>query len=87
MAENRPYLAHKRGWTNGPAKLTQALAVDGTFNTTDLCSQESLLWIEDGQAIPDETIQRSGRIGLNAVPEPWRSIPWRFYIDPEALDG
>jgi DNA-3-methyladenine glycosylase len=87
MAENRPYLAHKRGWTDGPAKLTQALAVDGSFNTLDLCSQESLLWIEDGQAIPDEIIQRSGRIGLNAVPEPWRSIPWRFYLDPEVLDG
>jgi len=86
MAENRPYLAHKRGWTDGPAKLTQALAVDGSFNTLDLCSQESQLWIEAGKPIPYETIQRSGRIGLNAVPEPWRSIPWRFYVDPEALD-
>jgi len=86
MAENRPYLAHKRGWTDGPAKLTQALSVDGSFNTLDLCSQESQLWVEAGQPIPDEAIQRSGRIGLNSVPEPWRSIPWRFYVDPEALD-
>jgi len=87
MAENRPYLAHKRGWTDGPAKLTQALAVDGSFNTLDLCTYKSQLWIEAGQPIPDETIQRSGRIGLNTVPEPWHSIPWRFYVDPEALDG
>ncbi len=86
MAENRPYLAHKRGWTDGPAKLTQALSVDGSFNTLDLCSQESQLWVEAEQPIPDEAIQRSGRIGLNSVPEPWRSIPWRFYVDPEALD-
>jgi DNA-3-methyladenine glycosylase len=87
MAENRPYLAHKRGWTNGPAKLTQALAVDGTFNTTDLCSQESHLWIETGQPFEEEYILQSGRIGLNTVPEPWRSIPWRFFVDREALDG
>jgi DNA-3-methyladenine glycosylase len=87
MAENRPHLAHKRGWTDGPAKLTQALAVDGSFNTLDLCTHESQLWAEAGRAIPDESIQRSGRIGLNSVPEPWRSIPWRFYVDPEALDG
>ncbi|MDY6846561.1 MAG: DNA-3-methyladenine glycosylase, partial [Chloroflexota bacterium] len=40
MAENRSYLANKPGWTDGPAKLTQALAVDGAFNTTNLCSQE-----------------------------------------------
>jgi len=87
MAENRPYLANKPGWTNGPAKLTQALAVDGTFNTTNLCSQEGHLWIETGQPFAEEYIQRSGRIGLNAVPEPWRSIPWRFFVDRGALDG
>lgn len=87
MAENRPYLANKARWTDGPAKLTQALAVDGTFNTTDLCSQESQLWIETGQPFEEEYIQQSGRIGLNSVPEPWRSIPWRFFVDREALDG
>jgi DNA-3-methyladenine glycosylase len=87
MAENRPYLAYKRGWTDGPAKLTQVLAIDGSFNTLDLCTRESQLWIETGQPIPDESIKRSGRIGLNSVPEPWRSIPWRFYVDPEVLDG
>jgi len=87
MAQNRPYNAHKLGWTNGPAKLTQALAIDGSFNTTDLCSKERGLWIENGNHIPDNLVQRTARIGLNSVPEPWRSIPWRFVVDQEAFDG
>ena len=87
MAENRPYNAGKSGWTDGPAKLTQALAIDGSFNTADLCSKESGLWIENGKHIPDDLVQRTARIGLNSVPEPWRSIPWRFVVDQEAFDG
>jgi DNA-3-methyladenine glycosylase len=87
MAENRPYNAHKSGWTDGPAKLTQALAIDGTFNTVDLCSIENNLWIETGETVPDEVVQRTARIGLNSVPEPWRSIPWRFMVDQGAAYG
>ena len=87
MAQNRPHLAGKRGWTDGPAKLTQALAVGREFNTADLCQPESELWIEAGETIPDEAVTRSARIGLNSVPEPWRSIPWRFLIKESALDG
>jgi hypothetical protein len=45
------------------------------------------LWIETGQPFEEEYILQSGRIGLNTVPEPWRSIPWRFFVDREALDG
>ena len=81
MAKNRPYNANKKGWTDGPAKLTQALAIDGGFNTVDLCSTENNLWIETGETIPEEVVQRTARIGLNSVPEPWRSIPWRFVVD------
>ena len=87
MAENRPYNANKRGWTDGPAKLTQALAIDGTFNTVDLCSKDNKLWIEPGESIPEDVVQRTARIGLNSVPEPWRSIPWRFVVDQGAYDG
>jgi DNA-3-methyladenine glycosylase len=87
MAENRPYNAHKSGWTDGPAKLTQALAIDGAFNTVDLCSIENNLWIESGETVPDEVVQKTARIGLNSVSEPWRSIPWRFVVDQGAAYG
>ena len=87
MAENRPYNAGKRGWTDGPAKLTQALQIQREFNTVDLCDPKSGLWIEPGDTVPDEVITRSARIGLNSVPEPWRSIPWRFLANGRALYG
>jgi len=86
MAENRPYNAGKRGWTDGPAKLTQALAIEGELNAVDLCQSESGLWIEKGEDIPEEYIEQTPRVGLNAVPEPWRSIPWRFVVDQEAFN-
>lgn len=81
MAENRPRLAFQNGWTDGPAKLTQALAIDGAFNSVDLCDPASGLWIEHGEMIPEENVLQSSRVGLNSVPEPWKSIPWRFAID------
>jgi DNA-3-methyladenine glycosylase len=87
MTVNRPYNAGKRGWTDGPAKLTQALAIGKEFNGIDLCQPESGLWIEEGATIQDESVECTSRVGLNSVPEPWRSIPWRFVVDPEALDG
>jgi DNA-3-methyladenine glycosylase len=87
MTENRPYKAGKRGWTDGPAKLTQALAIDKAFNTVDLCTEADALWIEPGQSIPERRVERSGRIGLNSVPEPWRSIPWRFNLLEGGLNG
>jgi DNA-3-methyladenine glycosylase len=87
MAKNRPTNAQKKGWTDGPAKLTQALKVDGHFNQVDLCDKNSGLWIEQGRPIEDAHIQQTARVGLNSVPEPWRSIPWRFVVDMEALNG
>ena len=87
MAENRPFNAGKTGWTDGPAKLTQALAIDGAFNTVDLCNPQGNLWIEAGKPIPDRNVARSPRVGLNSVPEPWRSIPWRFVAHSGAWDG
>ncbi len=81
MAKNRPHLAHKSGWTDGPAKLTQALAIDGDFNAVNLCDPQGDLWIEAGEAVPDDAVTRAARVGLNSVPEPWKSIPWRFIVD------
>lgn len=66
------------GWTDGPAKLTQALAIDGHFNGVDLCSQASALWIETGIDLPEADVSTGPRIGIDSVPEPWKSMPWRF---------
>lgn len=65
-------------WTDGPAKVCQALGVDKKFNGMDTCSPEAMLFVEEGKAVPDSCVTFSPRVGLNNVPEPWKSIPWRF---------
>jgi DNA-3-methyladenine glycosylase len=66
--------------TNGPAKLTQALGVDGSLNGVDMCTQTAGLWIEAGDAVPDVNVTIGQRVGLNNVLEPWKSKPWRFRV-------
>ena len=39
---------------------------------------EAELFVEMGQPIPDSAVTIGPRVGLNTVPEPWKSMPWRF---------
>lgn len=64
--------------TFGPAKLAQALGIDGLLNGADLCDPSSGLWIEEGNAVGSNEIIIGPRVGLFTVPEPWKSVPWRF---------
>lgn len=80
-------IAERRGsqprqhWTDGPAKLTQALRIDGRYNNCDLCAEEAEIFIEEGVEIPDGWVSASPRVGLFTVPEPWKSKPWRFLVE------
>lgn len=78
MRQLRPNLAGKPGWLNGPAKLTQALAIGREQNGVDVCSEESGLWVEKGISVPEEEVRTSPRIGITYAPEPWLSQPWRW---------
>jgi len=66
---------------DGPAKLCQALGIDGRLDGHDLCRAGARLFIEDAQAVPRRAIVRGPRVGLDGVPEPWKSKPWRFWAD------
>jgi DNA-3-methyladenine glycosylase len=66
----------------GPARLTQALALDLAFNGADLTDPASGLWIEAEQPQPESAVLTGPRVGLYTVPEPWKSIPWRFRVKP-----
>ena len=70
---------------DGPAKICQALHLDGSWDGHDLCSPDSKLFIELDHKIDSGSVTRSARVGLNTVPEPWFSMPWRFYISPKDL--
>jgi DNA-3-methyladenine glycosylase len=73
--------ARRRGRdTLGPAKVTQALGIDRALNGADLCTPASGLWIEAGLPVAESAVISGPRIGLATVPEPWKSMPWRFRI-------
>jgi DNA-3-methyladenine glycosylase len=85
--EGLEVIASRRGhqppqkWTDGPAKLCQALDIDGDINGINICQSGAELFVEDAPAIAHDSISSGPRIGLNGVPEPWRSIPWRFVVN------
>ena len=68
--------------TNGPAKLCQAFALDRSFDGLDLCHPQSVLFIERGVDIPENSVTTGPRVGFNQVSEPWKSMPWRFQVIP-----
>ena len=79
ISEKRPG-KNKSQWTNGPAKICAALQIDGALNGKPLFTADQGLFIENHLSIPPETIIQGPRIGIQNVPEPWRSKPWRFHI-------
>jgi DNA-3-methyladenine glycosylase len=89
--EGLPRMRRRRGaagendLTGGPAKLCQALAIDRRFDGRDLCAPQATLFLESGPRITDGDVTTRPRVGLDGVPEPWRSVPWRFLVHPSAL--
>ncbi len=76
-----------KGWTDGPAKLCRTLHIDGELNKKNLCSTLNGLWIVDsGVRLGKKQITVGPRVGLFSVPEPWKSAPWRWRINPETMD-
>ena len=87
-AEGLDFIAARRGgrpktqWTDGPAKLTRALAITRDLNGANLTVETDGLWIEDAPGVPSEQVITGPRVGLGATPEPWLSLPWRFQVLP-----
>lgn len=65
-------------WTDGPGKLCQALSITGLDNGSDLCSPQAGIFVEAGEPLPDSSVTSGPRVGLYTVPEPWKSMPWRY---------
>jgi DNA-3-methyladenine glycosylase len=65
-------------WTDGPGKICIALSINRLQNDIDMSQPGSEIFVEPGVPIPDSSVTIGPRVGLNSVPEPWKSIPWRF---------
>jgi DNA-3-methyladenine glycosylase len=74
----RRYPAKEKDWCNGPAKLTLAFGIGKQNNGMNICDKKSPLFIEQAESIPENFVRTSARVGISSVPEPWRSVPWRY---------
>jgi len=75
MARRRGKPPDSRELTNGPGKLTQALAITGDDYGRDLCDGQ--LFLENPDR-PTGPIGRSTRINVDYAGN-WAAKPWRFY--------
>lgn len=65
---------------NGPAKLTEALHIDGSFNGVPVYGREDIRIEDDGYR---PKLRAAPRVGIDYAGEPWVSIPWRFIAKEE----
>lgn len=73
MAAARPGARRAVDVANGPAKLTQALGIDGTFDGLDLVAAERAVTVVDDGTPPPEVPLAGPRVGISvAVDRPWR---------------
>ncbi len=110
MRQRRGLGVAERDLCRGPARLAQALGIDGDMSGRDLCPAEDVasgaaagsddraapgdrraedtaqdssvrIWLEAGQPPPADRIRQGPRVGLGKTPEPWLSMPWRYWLD------
>lgn len=84
IAEHRSARVRRADWTSGPANICQALKIDRQLNGADLTDAGAEIWIEAGLPVADAHVKTGPRVGIDSVPEPWRSMPWRFWVEKEA---
>ena len=77
MRKRRPKAKRDRDLTNGPGKLCAAMSIDENLDGAPL--DGDLLWLEDGERVPEEGIAVSPRVGVDYAGEAawW---PLRFYV-------
>ncbi len=80
MYRNRPSAKRESDLCSGPAKLTQALAIDRSLNEIDMCASRSL-FLERlrSRALPPTRILCTRRVGVGYAQE-WADRPLRFLI-------
>lgn len=77
MRKPRKSPLRERDLTNGPAKICQAMGLDGDANGVDLTAARSAVRIIDDGQRPPARPGNSTRIGLSAGAD----IEWRWFVD------
>jgi DNA-3-methyladenine glycosylase len=76
MRRRRARARRERDLCSGPARLCQALAIDGSHDGADLVSGHAGVRLIDDGTAPPARPRRGPRIGLAAGAE----RPWRWYV-------
>ena len=80
-AARGPAARRDRDLCSGPAKLTQALGIDGALDGADLAAADrGVTVVDDGRLPPQEPVVTT-RIGLTGGSD----LPWRFHV-PDVPD-
>jgi DNA-3-methyladenine glycosylase len=85
MSRRRPRAKSVAALADGPAKLCQAMDIEGAFDGIDLCTSGSHLVFEEDRRVPDEAVSEGPRVGLGRTPEPWKSAPYRYSVRKDVL--
>lgn len=73
----------KKGFTDGPGKLSKALAIKTTHTGLELTGDK--IWVEDeGIVVIDEDIIATPRIGVDYAGKD-AALPYRFMITPKSI--
>ena len=75
MQARRVAAQRDRDLCSGPAKLCQALAINGDMDGTDVCGSGAVAVVDDGTP-PPARARRTGRIGLSVAGEK----QWRWFV-------
>ena len=77
MRQRRPKAKKDSDLCSGPAKLCQALAINGNDNGGNLLAKNSPIRILQDGIAPPTRAGRSTRIGLSKGTD----LPWRWYVE------
>lgn len=79
MWPRRPAAKRERDLCSGPARLCQALGLDGGHDGVDLVTGEDGVSIVDDGFLPPVEVVRTTRVGISAAAEEL----WRWYVAGE----
>lgn len=81
--ERRPAARTDRDLARGPARLAQALGLDGAFNGADVCDSGPLKLLP-GAPVAANRVRTGPRVGVAGPGGDADVHPWRFWLDGEA---
>ena len=70
----------------GPGRLTKAFAIDRTLDGASFLERGTSIWFEEGEPIPDRSVKRTARIGVDYAGA-WAKRKLRFLSAPPDGSG